>query len=414
MDPTVAQPAMPQMPEAQPDPFGGLVQAIALGFAAGFGGKSVQDQIAETRRQSWEAWMRKQDVALRREEMDRRDRQFAMSLDMQRTQLEFSKAADERAAARAEASDKAAQGRFDMTFKADREDKLKAEAERTRSEAGLAQVGVQTGVLPFDTLFATPQMLDAARGAKADEAAQGRFDAERLDRQNFQARAQQADESKQAFEVWRTLRAENADVRNLDSQFRAQAVQLARDDMTAGRTTSFEGSVEEYLKLFGRAGAAAKSGSVDMREALEAVKSGDFSRLDELRTAAPAAPESRPTDSRPTGRSNGQVPPFGAVGGGKASAIEQREKSRSDAAAQRDEAVRKDIASRVDDLDDNELRKFEGMSRDEVVDAVLAEYRAVRDEADKKSGFRTVGAVGPARARSISEAIKRALASRRK
>lgn len=289
MDPTVAEPTMPQMPEAPPDPFGGLVQAIALGFAAGFGGKSVQDQIAETRRQSWEAWMRKQDVALRREEMDRRDRQFAVSVQLQQAQLEMTRAAEERAAARAEASDKAAQTRFDMSFKAEREDKAKAEAERTRSEAGLAQVGVQSGLLPFDTLFATPQMLEAASRAQSDQAAQGRFEAEQLARADFQAEARKSEENKLAFDVWRTLRSENADVRNLDSQFRAQAVQLAHNDVANGRTNSFEGSVEEYLKLFGRASAAAKGGSVDMREALDAVKTGDFSRLDELRTAADVA-----------------------------------------------------------------------------------------------------------------------------
>ncbi len=292
----LGQPTPPTMQEAPPDPFGGIVQAIALGFAAGFGGKSVQDQIAESRRQSWEAWMRKQDLALRREELDRNDRRFAMSLDMQRTQLEYEKSRDERAAQERATSEQAAAKRFDDKFAFEKGQADKADKLQTMEQAGLAQLGVDQGILPPGALFATPGMLDAAGRAQARQADESRFQTERLDRQNFQAQATKADQDKLAFEVWKTLRAEDNDVKQLDSQFRAQAVALAREDLTAGRTNSFEGSIEAYLKLFGRANTAAKSGSEDLKSALDAIKGGDFSRLDEIRSAAPAA-ESRPAET---------------------------------------------------------------------------------------------------------------------
>lgn len=298
------------MQEAPPDPFGGIVQAIALGFAAGFGGKSVQDQIAESRRQSWEAWMRKQDLALRREELDRNDRRFAMSLDMQRTQLEYEKSRDERAAQERATSEQAAAKRFNDDFAFKKSQAADAERRQTMEDAGRAQLGVEQGFLPPGALFASRDVLDAAQRAQSERTAENRFQTERLDRQNFQAQAAKADQDKMAFDVWKTLRAEDNDVKQLDSQFRAQALALAREDFTAGRTNSFEGSIEAYLKLFGRANTAAKSGSEDLKSALDAIKGGDFSRLDEIRSAAPAA-ESRPTASKSSTSTEGKIAPLG-------------------------------------------------------------------------------------------------------
>jgi len=399
MDQLNQQPGPPTMQDAPPDPFGGIVQAIALGFAAGFGGKSVQDQIAESRRQSWEAWMRKQDLALRREELDRNDRRFAMSLDMQRTQLEYEKSRDERAAQERATSEQAAAKRFDDKFAFEKGQADKADKLQTMEQAGLAQLGVDQGILPPGALFATPGMLTAAGRAQSEQTAESRFQTERLDRQDFQKQAAKADQDKLAFEVWKTLRAEDNDVRNLDSQFRAQAVALAREDLTAGRTNSFEGSIEAYLKLFGRANTAAKSGSEDLKSALDAIKGGDFSRLDEIRSAAPAA-ESRPAESRPTASqastaAEGKIPPPGKA----ISAI--RKEAASKQLSEGESRIKTDrvrsIKAAIKDIPDDLISAIEsklGGSADEqaVIDELLKHW----DAASKKANAsRSRTAAGP-------------------
>lgn len=297
-DPTALGAPMPTMPDAPPDPFGGMIQAIAAGFAAGFGGKTVADQIAQQRQNSWEAWQRKQDATLRREELDRADRRFAASLDMQRTQLQYEQGRDERAATERAAAATEEKSRFDMTFNAAKEERDAKTKQDTMKQAGLADFAVREGILPEGTLLADPAVVEVAQRSRSEARADERFNVDRIDRNNLEARRVKSEEDKMAFDIWRTLRSEDADVRNLDSQFRAKSLELAREDVAAGRSNSFEGSIEAYLKLFGRAETQARGGSGEVRAALDAIKGGDFSRLDELR--AIPAPTSRPTETAAT------------------------------------------------------------------------------------------------------------------
>lgn len=398
-DPTALGAPMPTMPDAPPDPFGGMIQAIAAGFAAGFGGKTVADQIAQQRQNSWEAWQRKQDATLRREELDRADRRFAASLDMQRTQLEYEKGRDERAAADRATSAKAEQDRFDMTFKAAQDERANKDRADTMKQAGLADFAVREGILPEGTLLADPAVVEAAQRSRSETRADERFNIDRVDRNNLEDRRVKAEETKTAFDIWRTLRSEDADVRNLDSQFRAKSLELAREDVAAGRSNSFEGSIEAYMKLFGRAETQARGGAGSVREVLDAIKGGDFSRLDELRALPAPAAESRPTtvaESRPTEKRDTVKPPAGA------SITTKRKEATTAAVNEGERRIQSDrlrsVVAALDSIPDDVIAAIEtklGGSADE--QAVVSELLKHWDAASKKanaSRFRTVA--GPA------------------
>lgn len=346
-DPTALGAPMPTMPDAPPDPFGGMIQAIAAGFAAGFGGKTVADQIAQQRQNSWEAWQRKQDATLRREELDRADRRFAASLDMQRTQLEYEQGRDQRAEQDRRDAAKTEKDRFDMTFNAAKEERDAKTKQDTMKQAGLADFAVREGLLPEDTLFADPAVVEAAQRNRSEAAADRRFEASRVDQNNLEARRVKSEEDKMAFDIWRTLRSEDADVRNLDSQFRAKSLELAREDVASGRSNSFEGSIEAYLKLFGRAETQARGGSGEVRAALDAIKGGDFSRLDELR--AIPAPASRPTETAAAPVRDTVKPPTSPTSRAEVNRSDEARKKGAVVSAAQNQAVKESFEAMAND-----------------------------------------------------------------
>jgi hypothetical protein len=394
-DPTALGAPMPTMPDAPPDPFGGMIQAIAAGFAAGFGGKTVADQIAQQRQNSWEAWQRKQDATLRREELDRADRRFAASLDMQRTQLEETRSANERAAQDRKDAATAEQSRFDMTFNAAKDERAARDRADTMKQAGLADFAVREGLLPEDTLFAD-------RLSWKWRNAIGRM---RRRTVALKPRASTRTTSKPVASSPKKTRWPStfgARCAPKTPTCGTSTVNSARSrwnwrgkDVAAGRSNSFEGSIEAYLKLFGRAETQARGGSGEVRAALDAIKGGDFSRLDELRAIPAPAAESRPTtvaESRPTEKRDTVKPPAGA------SITTKRKEAATTAKNEGERRIQSDrlrsVVASLDSIPDNVISAIEaklGGTPDE--QAVVSELLKHWDEASKKanaSRFRTV------------------------
>jgi hypothetical protein len=256
--------------------------------------------------------------------------------------------------------------------------------------------------LPQGTTSFSPTILPALVNSAERKSAQEDRKAARYD-------ANKAREEQMAFDIWRTLRQEDQNIEQLDSTFRQAAVSAARDDLINGRTTSFEGSVEAYMRLFGK-GKAASASSSDVAKIMAQIRGGDVAAVTALQNAMPAA-ESRPVaESRPAAESRpvapaaadtrpaaGTIPPVG-----KKPTVVLREKADSKVKAQKTAQqeeragwVRKFLYSEVPQevLVAIENRLGDKADEQAVIDAILSNWDAASRRANQS---RSRSSAGPA------------------
>ena len=386
---------MPQPPEAPPDAFGGALQAIALGFAAGFGGKTVSDQIAQQRQNSWEAWQRNQEAKLRREEMDRRDRQFAMSLDMQRTEMEYRKSRDMKDD---EARDKA-------KMEAD----IGTDAARISAEADLG---------PLD-----PNLPMSEVNRKLEDKRVGSLEMRAITREDRKASAQATQGAEELASRERIANAENKtrldieggrrqDQRDKDlsdtiaEEKKTRAITAARlSDLIKeahqyamavdGKTgLNYKGNLDEYMRI-DREGGGVTSFAATQEEEFDALKKqlrdgkpGDKATIsaaerlaamasERRSTESPTAPDSRPALNPDTPRTEAPKPPptapltFGARA--KAAQRTASEDARKVKASKRDDAIKKVLEGNPNLASEIEAEIAKGMNGGVVTDEILIE-----------------------------------------
>lgn len=376
------QQPMPQPPEAPPDAFGGALQAIALGFAAGFGGKTVSDQIAQQRQNSWEAWQRNQEAKLRREEMDRRDRQFAMSLDMQRTEMEYRKSRDMKDD---EARDKA-------KMEAD----IGTDAARISAEADLGPLDPNLPMSEVnrkleDKRVGSLEMRaitreDMKANAQATEKAADRqltidLEGKRGDREAA-ALKQRDEESKRQFAVQRAeIALKGMQVGAAD---RANVVQIGYA-LAEKAATIYGRPWSEFVdSSMARARQDLEAGGSDALKALMANLDSEASTLGNdaasgfgKPTDAPTAPDSRPAVNPDTPRTEAPPPPppppltFGARA--KSAQRTASEDARKAKASKRDDAIKKVLEGNPNLASEIEAEIAKGMNGGVVTDEILIE-----------------------------------------
>lgn len=404
------------------DPNGSsLLGAIALGFAAGYGGPSVQQMQAQMRQNSWQSWQQAQELKVRREEMAAANRRFEASLDLQRRDLEQREAQSKRAEGGLTARTLMAQ--FGDTFRTNLGIKASKDAEARavqRKQGEDLAADLDRGMALGQLRPVGPAEFDLNR----DELAAGRADKVRQDERDFaaqQANAARADRKEASAEDRKVQVAQlRASIEGKKAEFSAEtkrsaaAAALATQEKQGG---DFGGHVNEWLKVFGYAeGIAAFDGTV--KQVLDDFNNGEAT-ADEVKAAV--APVLSQSDSRPTSRPTGGLPAIGAesrpTGGtippiGKQKLTEKRSaKAASEVAAARtkiDTEREGYVRQFIDEIPSDVVAAIEarlGDSADE--DAVVREILRNWKEGDRRANrSRTRSVAGPSTI--VTEAAKAA------